>query len=94
MRLFLAFDRCCAYCEQPVIGQPDPDHVVPLSRRGANSITNILPSCRACNSDKRDLLLAEWNADRARRGKPPVRTSWSFNDPRFRHLTSMVPVAA
>lgn len=89
--LFLAFDRRCAYCDVNVCTQPDPDHVVPLSRGGANSITNILPSCRSCNSDKRDLLLNEWAEDRKRRGLPPVRTSWKRGDLRYRHITSVIP---
>lgn len=92
--VFLAFDRCCAYCRRPVVGQPDPDHVVPLSRGGANTITNILPSCRLCNSDKRDLLLDEWAADRKRRGLEPRVTSWTVDDPLYVHLTSVLPVAA
>jgi 5-methylcytosine-specific restriction endonuclease McrA len=87
MRLFLAFGKCCAYCTQPVVGQPDPDHVVPISRGGSNSITNILPSCRACNSDKRDLLLSEWAKDRERRGLEPRATDWDDSDCRFIHLT-------
>lgn len=86
MRLFLIFGRCCAYCGKQVDGQPDPDHVVPLSRGGSNSITNILPCCRLCNCDKRDLLLAEWAVDRRRRGLSPVMTEWVPTDPRFRHL--------
>lgn len=84
--LFLAFGRCCAYCRQPIEGQPDPDHVVPLSRGGSNSITNILPACRACNCDKRDLSLDDWSADRARRGLSAVQTTWVRGDPRFQHL--------
>ena len=64
VRLWLAFDKCCAYCEQPTAGLPGPDHVVPLSRGGSNSITNILPSCRQCNTDKNDMTLDEWPADR------------------------------
>lgn len=92
MGLFLVFDRCCAYCHSTIEGQPDPDHVVPLSRGGANSIHNILPACRACNSDKRDLRLDEWAADRARRGLPPVTTSWPASDRRYLHITSVLPV--
>lgn len=84
MRLFLALGKACAYCSEVIDGQPDPDHVVPLSRGGSNSITNILPCCSPCNSDKRDLLLSEWNADRERRHLPP-RT---VEDPRWIHLTS------
>lgn len=93
MHLFIRFDRRCAYCDDLVVGQPDPDHVVPLSKGGSNSITNILPACRLCNSDKRDLLLDEWAADRARRSLPPVRTSWPASDLRYLHLTSVTPAA-
>lgn len=85
MRIHLAMHRQCAYCHVVVEGEPDPDHVVPLSRGGSNSVTNILPCCRACNSDKRDLLLGEWNADRLRRGLDERTTS----DPRWLHLTSL-----
>lgn len=86
-RLWLRLDRACAYCRQPTpLSQVDPDHVVPLSRGGLNSQGNILPSCRACNSDKRDLLLHEWDADRERRGLAPRTTSWSANDKRYTHL--------
>lgn len=86
IRLFLAFGRCCAYCGAQVLGEPDPDHVVPLSRGGQNTISNVLPACRACNCDKRDLTLDEWAADRARRGKSPVVTTWAIDDPRYTHL--------
>lgn len=86
MRILLLLDGCCAYCEQPIVGPPDPDHVVPVSRGGSNGNGNILPSCRPCNSDKRDLLLHEWAADRARRSKPPVRTTFDRRLPAFAHL--------
>lgn len=93
MKVYAKLDRCCAYCAQPIVGQPDPDHVVPLSRGGSNSITNILPSCRPCNSDKRDLLLHEWSEDRARRGLPE-RTTDPLHDPRWHHLTDALLRAA
>lgn len=93
MRVFIRLGRRCAYCEAPVVGLPEPDHVVPLSRGGSNSITNILPACKACNCDKRDLLLDEWRADRVRRGLPPVTTAWNESDPRVAHLTSLASAA-
>jgi hypothetical protein len=92
--LFIRFDRCCAYCDQRIEGQPEPDHVIPLSRGGPNSITNILPACHICNADKGALPLDGWNTDRARRGKPPVRTTWDSSDPRFMHLILFDYVAA
>ncbi|MGS2645847.1 HNH endonuclease [Streptosporangium sp. G12] len=87
VHLFLDFERCCAYCKQEVEGQPEPDHVVPLSRGGSNSITNILPSCSPCNSDKRDLLLHEWALDRERRHLTPRVTEWRRGDPLYAHLS-------
>lgn len=96
MRVLLLFGGCCPYCEQMIDGPPDPDHVVPLSRGGSNGISNILPCCRACNSDKRDLLLSEWNGDRERRGLPLRTTSWPVGDPRIAHLnrSTALPHAA
>lgn len=90
VRVFLLFHRCCAYCEQPIAQQPEPDHVVPLSRGGSNGISNILPACQRCNSDKRELLLTEWNTDRARRGLPPRNVEWSPTDQRVAHLARAV----
>lgn len=93
--LFLLFGRRCAYCAQEIAGQPDPDHVTPLSRGGHNYIGNILPACRNCNADKRDLPLHEWNADRVRRGLPPCITTWATSDRRYAHLTAqLMPHAA
>ena len=76
----------CAYCTQRVSGLPDPEHVTPLSRGGRNDMSNIVAACRPCNSDKRDLLLTEWNADRLRRGLAPVRVD--LDGPAFSHLVS------
>lgn len=74
MRVYLRQGQVCAYCELPIIGLPDPEHVLPLSRGGRNDITNLVAACRACNADKNDLTLTEWAEDRARRGLPVVRT--------------------
>lgn len=86
MRVFALLDHRCAYCGERPDGPPDPDHVVPTTRHGSNGNGNILPSCRPCNSDKRDLLLHEWAEDRARRGKRPVRTVLDRSVPAFAHL--------
>lgn len=85
MKLTLTLGNCCAYCGGDNGGQPfEPDHVVPLSRHGHNGLANILPACRACNGDKRDLLVNEWAADRAARGRSPLR----YDVDRFIHLTA------
>lgn len=93
MRMALRFGFRCAYCGTKPEGQLDPDHVIPLSKGGANTVANLLPACRACNCDKRDLLLHEWNADRARRGLEPRITAWASDDSRFTHLATTSLVA-
>jgi len=98
-KLWKTFEKCCAYCRRPTpLDKIQAEHVVALSRGGANNLTNLLPSCSACNSDKRDLALSDWALDRERRHLAPVITSWSHADPLYRHLTSTLtylePLAA
>lgn len=81
MRIWVDIGKVCAYCNQETVAI-EPDHVIPLSKSGSNSITNVVPSCKLCNSDKRDLLLTEWYEDRARRGLPARSLH-----PSIKHLT-------
>lgn len=86
MRIAARFNYCCAYCGTKP-DSLDPDHVIPVSRGGSNTTSNLLPACRPCNSHKRDLLLGEWQAERERKQLPPVMTHWPPEDRRFAHLT-------
>lgn len=72
---YIRQNRACAYCKMPCIGLPDPDHVLPLSRGGRNDMSNIVASCRACNTDKNDLTLDEWAESRALRSLTVLDTS-------------------
>lgn len=54
---FLDFDYCCAYCGKPAT---DLDHVIPLVKGGPNVLTNLIPSCRSCNSSKNDNDILLW----------------------------------
>lgn len=94
MRIASKFGYCCAYCgSKPE--RLDPDHVVPLSRGGSNTLTNLLPACLFCNSDKGTHILADWARSRAARGLPAVHTNWAAEDPRYWHLTEpALPAAA
>ena len=87
IRIWIAAGKQCSYCDKTMTEQPDPDHVVPISRNGRNDLGNIVPCCRLCNADKGDQTLAEWADERARLGKPPLRYSLPYEDPRFKHLT-------
>lgn len=88
VRLWLTFDRSCAYCLRPTpLIDIQAEHVQPISKGGANNLTNLLVSCALCNSDKSDHSLTDWAASRTKRGLPPVRTTWHPTDPRFIHLS-------
>lgn len=51
----------CYYCKNEIL--PDDrtiEHLIPLSRGGLHTATNIVMSCFTCNSSKRDLLEHEF----------------------------------
>lgn len=50
-------DRKCVYCQ--VRDSNTVDHVLPLSRGGNNSYSNLVGACSACNSFKGDRLPKE-----------------------------------
>jgi 5-methylcytosine-specific restriction endonuclease McrA len=43
----------CRYCGQ-VGGKLEADHVIPISKGGANDLDNLVTSCRKCNRQKHD----------------------------------------
>lgn len=47
----------CAYCSN--VGDMTQDHIIPLSRGGWHTISNIAPACRSCNSKKSDKTPSE-----------------------------------
>jgi len=52
-------DYRCAYCGKQGAGEMTVDHVVPKSRGGLSTWTNLVAACVTCNSRKRDRSLAE-----------------------------------
>ncbi len=94
MHIAARFGYCCAYCGVKPGANLQPDHVIPVSKHGSNTVCNLLPSCRQCNGDKRDLLLDDWAEDRRRRNLPPRATTWAAEDSRYYHLTSVNTHAA
>ena len=60
-RVFEKTDGKCSYCGKEL----DPfefhrEHAIPASRGGPNRVKNIVPSCKTCNSRKRQRTLAEF----------------------------------
>jgi 5-methylcytosine-specific restriction endonuclease McrA len=45
------YDHRCAYCGAPT-DDLTLDHVMPLAQGGSNTLSNVVPACRACNTDK------------------------------------------
>ncbi len=59
----------CQYCGTRIsMGSGTRDHVLPLSRGGANTMTNVVAACKACNLRKADRTPDE--AGMALRNKP------------------------
>lgn len=50
------FGNRCAYCGISFTKKTPPtqDHVIPISKGGNHTKANIVPSCRPCNSKKKD----------------------------------------
>jgi 5-methylcytosine-specific restriction enzyme A len=53
----------CYWCGRPTPAKElTMDHVVPLSRGGKTTKGNVVPSCKECNNNKKQLLPMEWDA--------------------------------
>ncbi|WP_083749801.1 HNH endonuclease signature motif containing protein [Frankia sp. CcI49] len=48
----------CVYCR--IRPADHLDHIVPISRGGANALANIAPACTPCGTSKGALTVAEW----------------------------------
>jgi 5-methylcytosine-specific restriction endonuclease McrA len=60
--LVKTYGGLCAYCNDPLGDDYEPDHVVALGRGrgGHNVIENILPACRPCNRAKSSKTVEAW----------------------------------
>jgi 5-methylcytosine-specific restriction enzyme A len=56
-------DGVCYYCRRRVGHRAlTMDHQVPLGRGGRSTRGNVVPSCKACNTNKKALVPFEWQA--------------------------------
>lgn len=59
--LCVLFDGCCAHCGAKVgLKALTRDHLLPLSRGGVDTASNVVPSCRGCNRAHGTQFMCEW----------------------------------
>ncbi|MEC1157563.1 HNH endonuclease [Cytobacillus horneckiae] len=66
IEVFEFFDGVCAYCETKLDqSRLSMDHIIPLSKGGANTQSNIVVACQSCNKRKHDKeIRARFNKDK------------------------------
>ncbi|MDJ0666732.1 MAG: HNH endonuclease [Desulfobacterales bacterium] len=53
----------CHYCQRRIPARElTMDHIVPIARGGRSTKGNLVPSCKDCNNQKKQLLPMEWEA--------------------------------
>ncbi len=51
----------CYYCGRSTsCKELTMDHIVPISRGGKSTKSNLVPACKECNNKKKQLLPMEW----------------------------------
>ena len=52
----------CYYCQKKTERKLlTMDHIVPVSRGGQSTRGNVVTACKACNTQKKDLIASEWS---------------------------------
>ena len=52
----------CYYCGQKIPPKElTMDHIVPISRGGRSTKSNVAPACKECNTKKKSMLPMEWD---------------------------------
>lgn len=51
--------KACCFCGQPA---QSVDHLIPKSQGGKNSLDNMIPACKPCNSAKGSMALQDFIA--------------------------------
>lgn len=93
--VFRRDDYKCQYCpeDNPVL--MTVDHVIARSKGGTNDMGNLKTACTACNGDKGDLSLEEWERKKSLACAPlPDRKPYTLRDLRRAKLAHDAPTVA
>ncbi len=67
--LFIRDQYTCGYCGRVHRTEKlSRDHIVPVSKGGPNTWTNVVTACKPCNHEKGDRSVQEWNAWSEKKG--------------------------
>jgi 5-methylcytosine-specific restriction enzyme A len=51
----------CHYCDRETLAaELTMDHIVPIARGGKSTKGNVVPACKTCNTNKKQMLPMEW----------------------------------
>ena len=56
-RVIISWGELCVYCNAKA---DTADHLIPSSRGGSSSMSNLRPCCKPCNQSKADYTPIEW----------------------------------
>ncbi|MBI2602590.1 MAG: HNH endonuclease [Deltaproteobacteria bacterium] len=57
----LCVNASCYYCQTKLSPETATmDHIIPLSQGGTSRPGNVVPSCKPCNTEKKDRSAVEW----------------------------------
>ena len=66
---------CCQYCDKPLSDKTVTiDHVIPRSKGGPHTWTNVVAACKPCNARKDQKTLEQANMKLKRQPRVPSRT--------------------
>lgn len=71
------FNHKCAYCGKET--KLTQDHIIPVSKGGGYTKSNIVPCCASCNSSKQDRDLEKW-----------YKSTPFFNEKRFNEVLQIM----
>lgn len=63
----------CHWCNRAI--PPDEltmDHIIPIARGGKSTRGNVVPACKTCNNQKKQLLPMEWEVYLQRTREKPT----------------------